>query len=282
MTLWTDNTFNAAYEGQIVDAESAKNCLSKVAEGDIRVGLLLEQGTSHNQVAPLSALPVLDDDSITATPLASSAAADGVEYGFASFDGAVGSNPMGVCQRYTIELNAHADWVDSVGSCVFEDPMGAEVVEDFLIPAGGDVILTTQGIGRRFKLIHIPQQGGANGTVTVGTTPTEYGLNPDFFRGVGVYDRMARPSDTTTVTIDDESMLSVLPRGRVWIISETAVTAAQVALGGADAYVRVVLDGADVRGQFRSSPATNFAKLPNAKLLTVCDADGLTVLELGR
>ena len=280
MTLWDDNTFNAAYEGQVADVESARYSISKVAEGDIRVGLLLEQGTSHNQIAPLSALPVLDDDSITATPLASAAVA--AEYGFASFDGAVGSNPMGVCQRYTIELNNHADWLDSVGQVIYEEPSGAEVAEDFLIPAGGNTILTTDGIGRRFKLISIPAQGGVNGTITIGTTPTAYGLNPDFFRGVGIYDRMAMPSDTTTVTVDDESVISILPKGRIWVISETAVTAAQVALGGADAYVRMVTAGADVRGQFRSSPAANFAKLPGAKLLTVCDADGLTVLELGR
>jgi len=280
MTLWTDNTFNVAYEGQVADAPSSLNALSKIAEGDIRVGLLLEQGTSHNQVAPLSALPVLDDDAITATPLASAAAA--VEYDFGDFDGVVGANPMGVCQRYTLELNAHADWLDSVGQVIYEEPSGAEVAEDFLIPAGGGVTLTTDGIGRRFKLITLPAQGGTNGTVTIGTTPTAYGLNPDFFHAVGVYDRMATPSDTATVTVDDESKIAVLPKGRIWVISETAVTAAQVALGGADAYVRMVTVGAAVRGQFRSSPAANFAKLPGAKLLTACDADGLSVLEIGR
>lgn len=280
MTLWTDNTFNAAFEGQVYDAESAKNCISKIAEGAIRVGLLLEQGTLENQIKPLAALPVADDDSITATPLASAAVA--TEYTFASFDGVIGANPMGVCQRYTIELNAHANWIDSVGQAMFEEPSGAEVTEDFLIPAGGNIIITTQQVGRKFLGVAFPAQGGAAGTMTIGTTPTAYGLNPDFFRGVGVYDRMATPSDTVTVTVDDESLVSVLPKGRVWVISETAVTAAQVALGGADAYVRMVAAGGDVRGQFRSTPAANFAKLPGAKLLTACDADGVTVLELGR
>lgn len=278
MTLWTDNTFGVAFEGQLVDT-TPRTILSRISEGQIRVGLLLEQGTSHNQIKPVSALPAADTDSITLTPI--SCAAGQTTYGFGSFDGVVGSNPMGVCQQYTIALNNHADWLDSIGQVVYEEPSGAEVPEDILIPALGNVVLTTDGLGRRFKSITIPAGGGANRTVTIGTTPVNaYGLNRDFFLGVGVYDRMALPSATATVTIDDERPCSVLTKGRAWVISETAVTAAQIALGGAPAYVRMVTAGADVRGQFRSSPAANFCRLPGARLITVCGADGLTVLDL--
>ena len=222
MTLWTDNTFNTAYEGQVADAPSALNALSKVAEGDIRVGLLLEQGASQNQVKPLSALPALDADSITFTPLALTAAAQ--EFGFASFDGATGPNPMGVCQRYTLAINAHADWTDGLVQACYEEPSGAEVVEDLLVPAGGNIILATQGIGRRFKSIQTPVGAGTNRTITIGTTPTAYGLNPDFFRAIGIYDRMATPSDTTTVTVDDESPVAVLPRPNMSVRSDMSAS----------------------------------------------------------
>lgn len=274
MPLWTDQTMTVAREGMIAEQTNPQVILSKIAEGDIRVGLLLETGTNANQISPLAVLPAADAVSVVLTPIASAAAAQ--EVGPAAFDGvAYGDGLIGLAQRLRFTFNASADWVASVMQVRGEGAGGAEYVEDILIPAGGGAVVDTQGVFSLVQTIAIPAQGGVAGTLTVGTAPTAYVPDPRAYIGVGVYDRMAYPSATATVTVDDEQPVAVMTKGRIWVRTEDTVVA------GAPAYVRMVTAGAAVRGQWRGSPAANFARYPGAHFVTATSG-GLAVLELGR
>lgn len=273
MPLWTDQTQFEAREGMLAERTNPMTIISKVAEGAIRAGLLIQRGTAGQQVSAVPILPAADPVSIALTPLASAAAP--VEYGQAAFDGvAHGPRLIGLAQRLRFTFNASADWLASVAQVRGEGPGGAEFVEDILIPAGGNAVVDTQGVFSLPLGISFPAQGGVAGTVTVGTAPTAYIPDPRHYLGIAVYDRMAYPSTVATVTVDDDQPVSVLTKGRIWVRTEDTVVA------GAPAYVRFVVAGLNVRGQFRGSPAANFARYPGATFVTPT-TNGLAILDLG-
>jgi len=271
---WTDNTLNVSREGALAVAPYPAEIVSRKAEGAIRAGLLVERGTAYDQVKPIAALPAADPNAINATAMLSAVAA--AHHGPATFDGVVGASRIHPPQRLSLTLNAHADWPDGMISVQGEGPGGEMLVEDVLIPAGGNIVLYTHGIFSLASDIWLPACGGVNGELLVGTEPTYYGVDPRGYPGIALYDRDGEPSATTTVTIDDEGDVSLLRKGWVWVIVEAAV------VHGAPAYVRMVLAGSNVRGQWRGSPATGFCRVPGAQFITSqASVGGLATLEIG-
>lgn len=96
--------------------------------------------------------------------------------------------------------------------------------------------------------------------------------------GVVVRDKTAENSNASAFTgyVDGE-ILSIMRRGRIWVISEDAVSAVGVA-----AFVRYTKEAPDiVLGKFRTDDDSSKAvALPGARFLTTCDAGGLVLLEL--
>ena len=276
MTLWTNNTQVIAREGMVAEEPNPSDVHSFYSQGQIRVGLLVELGSDEDEdetVRAVQALPVADPNGIVATALASAATA--TLYDESNFDGVNTTERIHPPQRLSITLNASADWPDAAMSVRYENPAGYELVEDLLIPAGGNVVLYTHGICSVPKSVWFPICGGVGGEALVGWEPTVYGVDRRGFPGIAIYDRMREPSATTTVTVDDEETISVLKRGKIWVTVEADVKR------GFPVYVRMVEVATDLRGQFRGSPATNFCRLPNAYFITGADADGLAIVELG-
>ena len=118
-------------------------------------------------------------------------------------------------------------------------------------------------------------QSGAGGAITAGTAggTDEVTLSRKDFPGVVMYDPATEPaSDTEDVA--DEQDVNVLVKGTIMVTVEAAVTK------GDGCWVRTVLDGSDVRGQFRGSYHADFARLAGASFKTSAAQDGLAVLEL--
>lgn len=264
-----------ARRGQLAQG-GARDIVSARASAALTYGNLVMRGTGDRVVDPMSAIPVADVDAFIATPVATAATAQ--VFSGADFDGVVGAGIVpGYSQRASFTLNNHADWDDSIMKVVYENAHGVEVVEDVVIPNGGNTTVYTTGSVSVLKYIELPAQTGTNGTMTAGQEPTQpyLGLDPRVFVGVAVYDP-AKESYAGATEVAANGEVSVMRRGRIYVQVEAAVT------DGMPAYVRVVESGADLRGQFRGTPATNFVRLPGAHFVTTQSAaDGMAVLQLG-
>jgi hypothetical protein len=171
-------------------------------------------------------------------------------------------------------LNNHADWLATTCKVTTVGPGGVMQEERFAVPAGGNVVLTGNLPFAHFVKAEFETQGGTNGTVYFGTDPTDVALDLSSFPGVAVYDPGIEPY-SAAAEIEDEKPLSVLSKGRVYMVVEEAVVA------GAPVFVRMLEAGADLRGQVRGTPAANFYRFVGAKFLTAAAADGLAVMQIG-
>lgn len=249
------------------------SCFRKVNSFEVgtatKFGLLCE--LSSGKVQPLSALPSADDDSI-ATLLASAATAQ--VFQLTDFDGAIGTGFIYPAQRLSFKFNNHGDWDDTVMRVVGEDPSGAVIVEDILVPNGGNTTVYSTGLFRRVERIHLPAQTGTNGTMDVGTDPTYYAMYVgQDCPGVCVYEPMSQ-SYAATTELGVGEMASVMQKGRFYAVTENTTAI------GDPVYVRMVESGTDMRGQFRAGRAANFALLVGARFVTAASTDGLAVVEL--
>jgi hypothetical protein len=276
----TQTTYNnepaLGRDGQTADCGFDNRIDSFLAEGVLTFGLLVQAGTDPDrQVKPMAALPAADVDSIIETAV-NTAASELIISG-ADFDSAVyGAGAIVPCQRVTVALSSHADFDLTTGEIHGEGPNGDPIVEQLAIPDGGNVTLTTVNVFRRVDKIVIPAQSGTGGEITAGTTGSddEIVLSRKDFPGVVKYAPGLEP-ESSTEDIGDEDPVDVQTRGTVWVTVEEAVAK------GDGAWVRVVESSPDVRGQFRGSYATGFARLEGASFLTTqASADGVAILRL--
>lgn len=267
-------------------AESPWDAESYAAEGNIKFGLLLGFGTDpRKQVVPMAALPAADPNALmTVAQLASNVA--GASYTTAAqFDGVIGLDRISPCRTVTITFAAANinDWNTPLGECLVEiygyDEYGAEIKDSISRPNGvaGPVTYTTAKAFSSVYQIDIPACNGAAGTADAGVSNDRVALGRFDYPGIAIYDP-ATESFAATTEVEDEDQVSVLVQGKFWAVPEHAVS------NGDHVYVRVVLAGADVRGQFAGMdgaglPAT-YAKLAGATWRSDSAADGIAIVEL--
>jgi hypothetical protein len=260
-----------AREGQLMIERSMCKLTNKIASAALKFGLILQRD-GEKSIKPIAALPAADDDSIVATPIASAATAQVITP--ASFDGVIGEAEIVPAQRLMFTLNNHGDWDDTVMKVVYKDAGDREIVEDVVIPNGGNTILYTAGVASKLIRIELPAQTGTNGTMDIGTDPTYYELSRNSFPGPAVYDP-AKESYAATTEVAQYQDVAVLERGEFAAVVEAAVTA------GDPVYVRMVESGTDMRGQVRGTFAANFTLLPGARFKTTqATVNGLAIVEL--
>lgn len=266
-----------AKEGQLV-IPGGKKPKSRIAEGAIRAGLLVARGTSEQQVKPLAAVPTADPDAII-TALATAVAEQ--DLAGTDLDGAIGAGKIDPPRPVSITFSNHANYDATTGYLYGYGPSGQFQFETFAIPDGGNATVYSRLCYSQVTRVIIAAQAGTGGSTTVGLAAARgpMALPPEDY-GVAIYDPMLEPSDTSTVTFDDEEPLSVAYDGVVGVIVEDAVAIGDL-VG-----VRVVLDGTDVRGQFTKMPSeavatAEFALLIGARFITAADADGVALVELG-
>lgn len=261
-------TMTVAREGAIAESSDDRKIDSYEAASACKFGLLLE--VSSGKVQPLSALPSDDHDAII-DGKASAATAQTFE--LTDLNGTTGGDAISPPQRLACVFNSHADWDATVMKIYGEAFDGSNIVEDVEIPNGGNTTLYTVNMFRRVEKVFLPAQTGTNGVLDIGTDVDDFAYDREAYPGIAVYEPMTS-SYASTTEIEAAQVVSVMKRGRLWVVTEST---AEV---GDPVFVRGVLSGADVRGQFRAGPAANFGQLANAVFVTAAAADGLAIIEL--
>jgi len=270
-TSYAANMTNAR-KGQIVDCgfNDVRSCVSDTA---MTFGLLAQKSTYDNTVEAVAALPSADVDAIAVGPLTTTTAAQ--TFSLTSLDGVFGDDPLTLAQRISFVLNSHGDWDATWFDIVGYGSLGQQISEKVPIPNSGNTTIYTLQAFKRVERIRLDAQTGTNGSFTVGTDPTVCIIDPDSFPGVVCYDPVLEPYAAAT-EVPAYNQVSILSRGRIWVAVEDAVVA------GSPCYVRMVVSGGDLRGQFRGTPAANFFPMPFARFVTTqATAGALAVLEIG-
>lgn len=260
--------------GLIADTSFANHVDSFVAQGAPVPGLLVARGTAADQqVIPIAAVAAASATAILASGGASAATAQVITG--ATFNGTTGTGRIVPAQLITVTLNSHANWTTGPIVVTGEDANGNRVEEHLEVPSGGNATLTTKQPFARVISLNIPAQGGTSGTYTVGLDPAGMAVSLRDFPGVAIYDSTRSPY--VSGAYEDKDPCPVLGKGRIFVAVETACTAGDVA------WVRMVLSGNNVRGQFDGGlpAAASFARFANAKFLTTqATAGGIAVLEI--
>jgi hypothetical protein len=269
-------------QGQLYD-DSAHQIDSWIAEGDIRCGLLVARGTEpERQAAPLPVLPVADVDAIKTT--FNSAAAAQTFAGAADLDGAIGIDSITPARSVTVSFDASADWnspsLPGIRITVYGHDADGNTNFNIIFHQNGigaETVATAQAFSKVTR-IDFEESVGAGGTATIGVSNDVVELGRLDYPGIALYDPLREPN-TAVAEIDDEEQFNVLRNGRIVCVPEHAVSP------GDDVYVRILLAGADVRGQLTGqdgagTPGT-YAHLTSAHWITTTAADGLGAIELG-
>lgn len=257
--------------GMIADGAIMQDVISTAAEGTVALGCAVLKGTNPRQGAPVAAVALDVDSILDATPGGASAATAQTLSG-ATFDGVIGQGRIVPAQQITMTLNSHADWDATVATIRGEDCDGNILVEDVLIPNGGNATITTIGAFGRVTSVYIPAQTGTNGTFTIGTAPTKAEFSRRDILGLSVWQSAHEPYTSDSYVDNDE--MPVLRKGCCYVVVEDAVA------NGDNVYVRIVTSGADAPGQLGGEPSASFALLRDAFYRSTAAIDGVAVVEL--
>ena len=279
MSLWTDYTENESTEGQLMTKDS--KCHSKIAEGAIKNGCLVIQGTSEQQVAHPAANPTADADAIAVdVPAATSVT---ILDTAAELDGTVGLSKFSPSRKVTLTFDASPDWDVAAGLPIMVfgfSPSGKQINEKLTkYTGGGAETLTTI---QYFSQVLVVELGAASaatgGLLDIGLSASQaYGSLDGI--GISVYDRGTEPASTTGYDYEDEWTLPVCVNG---IVACTVDATAAVAVSiGDPVYVRVVASGSEIRGQFTGRiTSANFSKVEGMKWVSDTAAGSLGKIQV--
>jgi len=255
-------------EGQIASSAGTQIDSYNVesTSADIKAGLLVAYSAtmtagSDKLVRALPVFPVADVDGIAVT--VASAVAEQDLTG-ATLDGVTSDSLMSPARRITFIKDASADWgLAALGFTIVtvygEDAMGAPIHEELAVSAAaGAATYTTGQCFSRVIRVHIGANDGAGGTATIGTAVGMFEVGSATHPGIAVYTPGVEPASTVG-EFDQGIAVGVMRKGRIFLVNET--TAAGTCTRGDPVYVRGLLAGADVRGQFTghaggATPAT--------------------------
>jgi hypothetical protein len=237
-----------------------------VAPG-ILPGQLIVRGQEFDGALLPTALPA-DPDAIIVT-----GASDTVEqvYSDTLLDGVISGDRMPLAVNLDLVLSSNADWDLTNATLVGIDENGAQVSETLAIPDAGNVTVPTANKYHKVISLTIPVQSGTNGTFTLGVAaPAQAALNASAVKGIAYNDRFREaargdlhgtpaPGAIEGTPYNQYEDFSAVSRGRVWVISEDALTP------GAAPFVRIVNTAAPGLpsnvGQFRSDADSGNAVL---------------------
>jgi hypothetical protein len=272
-------------EGMIYRGPWPQEILSRISEGNIGFGRLVDYGTDPvTQAREIPALPAADVDAImTAAVFASAAAAQDIASG--TFDGVIGFDRISPCRTITVTFDASGDWDTPSGECRIDiygnDAAGIEIKDTVSRANGaGAVTLTTRKAFADVTRVHVEACNGAGGTATMGVSNGYVELTQRDYPGVACFTKFLEPNVTVAPVYEIATRIQfdILVRGHIVVIPEHAVSI------GDQAYIRVLAAGNDVRGQFAgadgASTPTTYAKLVGATYQSNAAADNPAVVEL--
>ena len=187
-------------------------------------------------------------------------------------NGAVGQGEMLPPRKLTMVASNHADFNATDITFVYINDQGQQVTELVALADGGNETITTLGYARRVVSISIPAQAGTGGTATFGIAVLDGTVNLADFEGIAIYDASKEPF-SSTYHYGPQSVLPLLYKGAIWVITEDACAA------GAGAFVRV--GGTGILGAIRSDVDTSAAvAITNSRFVRTSAAGGLNLVEL--
>ena len=271
-------------EGGLVRGPWPEEVISRVCEGDLAAGRLMEWGTLPAQQAmEMAALPAVDADAIclTASNFISDAAAQTLDAG--DMDGVIGRDRIAPCRTVTVFFDADPGWDTPTGQCRIDiyghDALGAEIWDTVVkINGSGSVTLTTAKAFASTYRIDIEECNAATGTGTIGVSNLRLELSPSDYPGLSIY-RAAKEPNTVLRNFADNQPLDILMKGRLMAVPEHAV------VQGDQVYVRVLAGAGDLlrgrlTGQDGADTPTTYSKLAGAKWVSAAAAGGFAIVEL--
>jgi len=240
MTIQTTYLFTraAGYPGALADGgpHRVRTVLAAVA---IAAGLVVlrDQGRGNLPGVPDAAAV----DAILATGGASAGAAQNISG--VALNGPLAGDDLVPGRNLTITLSNNAHWIASVITVTGVDEDGEVIQEDFRVPAGGNVTLTGAKHFSRVTAIHVPAQGGAAGTFTVGIGTSLGPITGRTAHGIAVYDASRQPGPWAANTA-----MPVCDKGPIYATTETAYG------DGDPVFVRCIAGVGETAGHLRASP----------------------------
>lgn len=270
------SSLTAGRQGLLANGGYEPKIMPRIAYDAVRCGVLalLAAGTDVGSPGLAKLVPSLDIDvdSVIAT-IASAASAQTIVA--ASFDG-VGVGGLGAimspARRLGLVLSSHANWDLTTAYITGTDMYGHVIKEAIVIPDAGNATVTTKNYFARVTELYIPAQSGTSGTATLGVTADD-AMFSRRDSGIVVYNPAHEPY-ATGEAFTAQDPIGVLTEGRIWVAVEAAVADGDIP------YVRCATVSTDIRGQWRSGPASNFAPYPDAVFRSATSGAGLAILEL--
>jgi hypothetical protein len=259
----------AAIAGQVHDGANI-DIISRVASASTPQGVVAIRGTSDllGRALATGDTPADDDDAIIASGVASTTGAQILSG--ATLNGVTGVSEIWPPRNVTLTFNSHADWDLTTAVVEGLDSYGAPCQETFLVPNGGNIVLTGTICFSRVLQVRLMAQTGTNGTLKVGTG-TKIGAIDRKVLGIVMYDR-TRMGGSPYAQYED---MPIVQRGKVWVTAEAAVTE------GDEVYVRFVVTGDEQYGGLRGAPdSTDCGLVRRARWASTTTGAGLAVVEL--
>lgn len=289
--MWLTNLDNVEVGPEGALYGTHREIYARFVETGVRAGLVVQRGTDpRTQVAPLAALPAAVVDDILLGPFAP-AIADQLLIDVAGapggvLDGALGPLRVSPPRSMTATFDANVNWgLIAMGgtTCAFIGLLRGRLIEEsFWLPSGGAATVESDMVFDTPISLRIGACDGAGGGAgTWGWGNARHVLTKGQF-GIPAYEWAKGPSAVAALTYDAGESASIVIDGAVWCVVET--TAALDVVAGDSVAVRVVLAGADVRGQITraTSPLNgNFALLEGAYFESSASAGELALVRIG-
>lgn len=273
----------AALEGMLADAGNCE-VITALAQAAIRMGIVVvkHNGDADDLCRPPPAVAasvnsiIVTGVSTAGQQIYAPAAGGGLDFDGTGIGGGDGIMSP-VARNLRVVFDGHADWDVTTAVAAGYDEDGDYVTENFAVATSAN--LTGTVLFSRLISFTLPAQTGGGGTFTMGVGTLLGDLTGK--HGLGVAALMTSRGQADTATgYDANEDVSIVRKGRVWVLAEEAVEP------GDPVYVRMVAAGAEVLGRLRRTEDGTLGTAPDAALLrgarwvTTTAAAALGVIEI--
>lgn len=243
--------------------------------GGIAPGLVcLRTAGGDRSVSTQPLIAIAADDDAILTALATAASEQVID---TEANGVVALTRISPPRKITITRSSHADQDAVTAVLVGLDENGLPVTESFSFADGGGDSFTSSNRYSYFQSLTIPAQAGTGGTTKIGIA-ADATLDGMDVMGVSCLTQKAliAPSSSNNEVYEDDDVIPLLRRGRIWVPCETAWKAGECPL------VRLIAAGAEVYGKVRAESTDSGDAWPwrNARFVDTGTAAGLAKLEV--
>jgi hypothetical protein len=214
--------------GQLFDDDDYQDVVDSVVDqvASIAPGLVVMRTTGGDRAAQQPPA-VADAPSSIKTNIASAAGAQ--DFTTADFNGAIGAGRISPPAKLELTTSASANWTTGPATATGLDENGVPITDSIGIDAGGGTTNKGSKFFSRVLTMHVPAQGGAAGTATLGTS-TDVTLDGGDVLGVSVHEHKALvlPAVDNNELYEQGTSMPVLRHGRIGVKSETMFRAGDV------------------------------------------------------